>query len=283
LTATGPAIEFDGVSVSLGGQSVLSDVSLSVGEGSFLALVGPNGAGKTTLLRTANGLVTPTFGTVRVAAVAVGETSARELARRVATVPQETHLGFDFDVHSVVEMGRTAHRTRFGGDPEADREAVERALDRTETTALADRSVGELSGGEHQRVLLARALAQETPVLLLDEPTASLDINHQLATLSLVRELVREGRTAVAAIHDLDLAARFCDRMALVADGRLLAVGTPPEVLTSERLAKAYGVPTAVTENPVTGTPTVTALEREEGRAAGEGGGTRHRVGADDD
>jgi iron complex transport system ATP-binding protein len=269
-------ITVDGVSVELGGNPILDAVSLSVGEGSFLALVGPNGAGKTTLLRTVNGLVEPAAGEVRLGGTAVAELSARALARRVATVPQETNLGFDFDARSVVEMGRTPHRSRFGGGADGEGEAVARALDRTDTAALADRSVGDLSGGERQRVLLARALAQDTPALLLDEPTASLDINHQLATLSLVRELVREGRTAVAAIHDLDLAARFCDRMALLADGELLAVGTPGEVLTSDRLATAYGVPTEVTENPVTGTPTVTALERELEP-------TPRRVEADDD
>jgi len=268
-------IEVDDVCVEFGDATVLRDVSLSVGEGSFLALVGPNGAGKTTLLRTLNGLLEPTAGRVTVDGADVTGLSARELARRVATVPQENHLGFDFDARSIVEMGRTPHRTRLGGASEGDREAVERALDRTETAALADRPVGELSGGERQRVLLARALAQETPVLVLDEPTASLDINHQLATLSLVRGLVDEGRTAVAAIHDLDLAARFCDRMALLADGELLTVGTPGAVLTSERLASAYGVPTAVRENPVTGTPTVTALEREQR--------VSRRVEADDD
>jgi iron complex transport system ATP-binding protein len=256
-------IEVDGVSVAFGDSTVLRDVSLSVEAGSFLALVGPNGAGKTTLLRAVNGLVALTTGSITIDGAAVASLSARELARRVATVPQETHLGFDFDARSIVEMGRTPHRSRLGGSSEGDRDAVERALERTETAALADRPVGDLSGGERQRVLLARALAQETPTLLLDEPTASLDINHQLATLSLVRHLADEGQTAVAAIHDLNLAARFCDRMALLADGELLAVGAPDAVLTSERLADAYGVPTAVTENPVTGTPTVTALERE--------------------
>ena len=260
-------IAFEDVAVELGGKSVLEDVSLAVEEGSFLALVGPNGAGKTTLLRTVNGLVAPSAGRVELDGADVSGLSAREMARRVATVPQETQLGFDFDARSVVEMGRTPHRSRFGGPNEADQQAVERALARTETADLADRSVGELSGGERQRVLLARALAQETPALLLDEPTASLDINHQLTTLSLVRDLVDEGHTGVAAIHDLNLAARFCDRMALLAEGTLLAVGTPDEVLTSERLAEAYGVPTAVTENPVTGTPTVTALERARERA----------------
>jgi iron complex transport system ATP-binding protein len=262
-------IRIEDVAAELGGREVLRDVSLSVPAGEFLGFVGPNGAGKTTLLRVVNGLVEPTRGRVEVAGEPVAGRSARDLARRVATVPQETTLGFDFSVRDVVAMGRTPHQSRFAGTDETDRDAVERALDRTDTTGLADRPVGELSGGERQRVLLARALAQETPVLLLDEPTASLDINHQVATLSLVRDLAREptgeGRTAVAAIHDLDLAARFCDRLALVADGELAAVGTPREVLTAERLERAYGVRAVVSEHPVTGTPTVTALGPGEG------------------
>jgi iron complex transport system ATP-binding protein len=261
-------IRIEDVAVELGGREVLRDVSLSVPAGEFLGLVGPNGAGKTTLLRTVNGLVEPTRGGVEVAGEPVAGRSARDLARRVATVPQETTLGFDFSAHDVVAMGRTPHRSRFDGADAEDRSAVERALARTETADLADRRVGELSGGERQRVLLARALAQETPVLLLDEPTASLDINHQVATLSLVRELAAEGRTAVAAIHDLDLAARFCDRLALVADGSLVALGSPEEVLTAERLERTYGVRTVVSEHPVTGTPTVTALGHGGGESA---------------
>jgi iron complex transport system ATP-binding protein len=239
----------------------------------------------------------------------------RGLARRVATVPQETSVGFDFPVRDLVAMGRTAHRSRFSRAAESDRAAVRRALDRTDTASFADRAVGSLSGGERQQVVLARALAQSAPLLLLDEPTASLDINHQVRVLGLVRDLVggatgssaggtggdgsrsetgadeegsgggsadpeHGGRTAVAAIHDLDLAARFCDRVALLADGQVQAVGPPHRVLDEDRLAAAYGVATAVRENAVTGTPTVTALgERAERRA----GRPAAAVEADDD
>jgi len=156
-------------------------------------------------------------------------------------------------------MGRTPHQPRFGADPDG-RAAVDRALERTDTDALADRPIGAVSGGERQRVLLARALAQETPALLLDEPTASLDINHQVRTLELVRGLVDEGRTALAAIHDLDLAARFCDAIAVLADGRVLASGRPGDVLTESVVEAAFGVRAHVDENPATGTPRVTAL-----------------------
>jgi len=274
-------IDLDGVAVDLGGRRIVEGVDLGVDAGEFLALVGPNGAGKTTTLRTVNGVLAPASGTVTVDGRPVPALSARETARLVATVPQETALGFDFDVRSLVEMGRTPHRARFARTGEADREAVERAMDRAGVAALADRPVGTLSGGERQRVLLARALAQETPALVLDEPTANLDVNHQVRTLGLVRDLVDEGRTAVAAIHDLDLAARFCDRMAVLAGGGVAACGPPGAVLTDETVEWAFDVPARVVDHPVTGTPSVTALDRraagtarDDGRTTGDASGT---------
>jgi len=255
-----PSVGINGVTVELGGRRVLDGVDLDVEAGSFLALVGPNGAGKTTLLGTVNGLVAPAAGRVTVDGVGVDGLSARELARRVATVPQEPTLGFEFPVRNVVAMGRTPHRSRFERASGADRRAVDGALERTSLVGLADRPVGELSGGERRRVLLARALAQETPVLVLDEPTANLDVNHQVRTLGLVRDLVDDGHTALAAVHDLDLAARFCDAMAVLAEGRLLAAGPPNEVLTEPVVEEAFGVRARVEENPETGTPQVTAL-----------------------
>ena len=169
------------VSVRAGEVDILADVSLDVSEGEFLALVGPNGAGKTTLLKAMGGLLSPTSGSVSVDGRDLGALSARETGRLVARVPQETSFGFDFSVREIVEMGRTPYRSRFRRDPDPDGdELVQRALERTGTAALADRSVEGLSGGEKQRVLLARALAQDAPVLLLDEPTANLDINHQV-------------------------------------------------------------------------------------------------------
>jgi len=253
-------IEIEDLGVSVGDTTVLEDVSLSVADGEFLALIGPNGAGKTTLLRACNGVLAPDAGTVTLDGDRVSTLSARAISRRVATVPQGTHLGFDFTVRGLVAMGRTPHRSRFGTADETGRAAVESALQRTDTARFADRSVGELSAGERQRVLLARALAQSTPVLLLDEPTANLDINHQVRTLSLARELADGGKTVAAAIHDLDLAARFCDRAALVADDRLVDVGPPESVFSAERLETAFDVRTAVATSPITGTPAVTPL-----------------------
>jgi iron complex transport system ATP-binding protein len=280
----GTAVDVDGVSVRLGDETVLRDVDATVDRGAFVGLVGPNGAGKTTLLRTIAGVLTPASGTVRIDGDDVHALPSRAASRRVAVVPQDTSLAFDFDVREVVAMGRTPHRSRFGGGDAAGREAVDRALERTAVDHLAGRPVSDVSGGERQRVLLARALAQDAPVLLLDEPTASLDINHQVRTLELVRELVREGKTAVAAIHDLNLAAHYCDELLLLGDGRALAAGAPTDVLTEDRLATAFGTRAAVARHPVTGSVYVTALP--ETAAGGErglvhvvgGGGTAARL-----
>lgn len=253
-------IDVDGVTVTLDDSRILQNVSLSVPAGSFVGLVGPNGAGKTTLLRTVNGVLTPEDGTVSIDGQAVGSLSPRSVARLVATVPQDTNVSFSFSVREIVAMGRTPHRSRLQRSERST--AVDRALERTETAELADRSVGAVSGGERQRVLLARALAQDTPAMVLDEPTASLDITHQVRTLELIRSLTDDGTTALAAIHDLDLAARFCDAIVVLAEGRVLAEGTPESVLTESVIEDAFGANARihVHENPVTNTPSVTTL-----------------------
>ena len=248
------------ITVGFGEAGVLDGVSLSVDAGEFVGLVGPNGAGKTTLLRAINGVLDPGAGTIHVEGHARDACSTRQWSQRVATVPQDTSVSFAFRVEDIVEMGRTPHRSRSQfGTSESDRRRIVDALDRTDTARFRERSIDELSGGERQRVFVARALAQDTPLLLLDEPTASLDVNHQVEILELVRDLVGEGRGALAAIHDLDLAARFCDRLALLSDGRIRAVGPPEDVLDPGVLDEAFATSTTVTTNPATGTPTVTA------------------------
>nr|WP_231554195.1 ATP-binding cassette domain-containing protein [Halobellus rufus] len=254
---------------------MLDGVDATIDSGRFVGLVGPNGAGKTTLLRTINGTLAPDAGSVTVEGRRIQELSSKAASRLVATVPQDTAVAFEFDVRTVVEMGRNPHRSRFGGWREADSEAVERAFEWTDTEQFADRAVSTLSGGERQRVLLARALAQESPLLLLDEPTASLDINHQVRTLELVRTLVARGKTAVAAIHDLNLAAQYCDELLLLADGEVAAFGPPASVLTEDALGDAFGANAVVSRHPVTGSVYVTALP--EGRRAG-GEADRGRV-----
>jgi len=271
------AIDVDGVSVALGGVTVLDSVSTSVGEGQFVGLVGPNGAGKTTLLRAINGALAPNQGTVHVAGEDVAALGSRATSRLVASVPQSTALAFEFPVRHVVAMGRTPHIGRFGTRTATDREVVDAAMERAAVTDLADRPVTEVSGGERQRVFLARALAQDTPVLLLDEPTSDLDVNHQVRTLDIVSDLVAEGRTVVAAIHDLDLAARYCDELRLLYDGRIQASGPPASVLTDATVEAAFGARATVTDHPVTGSVSVTAFVDDpdvaDGRVHVVGGG----------
>jgi iron complex transport system ATP-binding protein len=251
-------IELHDVAVSFGDVSVLDGVDLRVDRGEFVGLVGPNGAGKTTLLRTVNGVLEPDNGEVWLDDDRVAGLHSREISRRLASVPQDTHLGFAFTVEQVVEMGRTPHRSRLDWSDGSG--AVEAALERTGTAEFRDRRIDDVSGGERQRVLLARALAGEPEGLLLDEPTASLDVNHQLRVLGLVEEFVAGGHAAIAAIHDLDLAARFCDRLAVLSGGAIRARGSPAAVLRDPRLGEAFETTAAVTQDPVTGTPTVAAV-----------------------
>jgi iron complex transport system ATP-binding protein len=274
---TEAAVAVEDVTVSLGGVPVLDSVSTTVDAGRLVGLVGPNGAGKTTLLRAINGVLAPDGGRVRVDGDPLSTLGARATSRRVATVPQSTASTFEFDVRRIVSMGRTPHVGRLGTRTEVDRRAVDEAMARTAVDHLADRPVTEVSGGERQRVFLARALAQDTPVLLLDEPTSDLDVNHQVRTLELVAELVAEGRTVIAAIHDLDLAARYCDELRLLADGRIRAAGPPASVLTDETVAAAFDTRAAVTSHPVTGTASVTAFAGD----ADDADGRVHVVGGD--
>ena len=272
-TASDPTLVVDDVSVTLGDSEVLLGVSLRVERGELVGLVGPNGAGKTTLLGAIRGTISPSAGRVVVDGQPVAGLSARAVGRLVATVPQETELSFSFPVETAVEMGRHPHIGRFGTAGPDDRRTVADAIERSALADLADRPVTDLSGGERQRVLFARALAQETPLLLLDEPTANLDINHAIRTLDLVRSVVDDGRAAVAAIHDLNLAARYCDRLVLLTEGQVVASGTPRAVLTSETLEAAFGARTVVAEDRVIDAPRVTALSTRESPGEATSGG----------
>ena len=280
----GPMIDVDDLTVRFGSVTALSSFSTAVPAGRFVGLVGPNGSGKTTLIRAIAGVLHPDAGSVTVAGRPVTGVSSRTVSRSVAVVPQDTSLTFEFSVREIVAMGRTPYVSRLGRAERSDRAAVDRALERTAVSDLADRSINEVSGGERQRVLLARALAQETPVLLLDEPTASLDINHQIRTLELVRELADDGKTVVAAIHDLNLAAHYCDELVLLGGGRLVASGEPADVLTEDHLESVFGTRAVVTRHPVTGSTLVMALpEPQTADPAGRvhvigGGGSAARI-----
>jgi iron complex transport system ATP-binding protein len=251
-------LELKSLTVYYGTYLALRQVSLSVMPGEVVGLIGPNGAGKTTLIRAASGALRVNSGSVLVCGGDAARLSPAVRARRLAVVPQARNLPEYFSVWEAVLLGRTPYLGWFGHSGPRDRQRVHWALERTDTLPLAQRMIGELSGGEQQRVLLARALAQETPILLLDEPTAHLDLRHQGSLLALVRELAREqGLAVLMALHDLNLAALFADRLALLVGGRLQALGSPAEVLTADRLREAFNTPVNVVPHPEYGTPLV--------------------------
>jgi iron complex transport system ATP-binding protein len=224
------------------GAAVFRGVSFAVGAGELVGLCGPNGAGKSTLLRLLLGLHAPSSGQVTLAGRPLAALSRREIARHVALLPQDAPADVPLSVREAVSLGRLPHLGRLQPETAADVDAVARALEATDTTGLAERPLTELSGGERHRVHLARALAQEAPLLLLDEPIAGLDIAHQLAAMDLLRATAGANRAVVVALHDLALAGRRCDRILLLADGALRADAPPAEVLTPETLAGVFGV-----------------------------------------
>lgn len=234
-------LSLSGLSADLGGRSVLDGVSLAVGGGEFIGLIGPNGAGKSTLLRAVLGLV-PSRGAVEIAGRPAAALPARERAKIVSYLPQERDIAWAVTVERVVMLGRAPHVAPFAGPGARDRKAVERAIAHMDVAALAGRPANELSGGEKARVLIARALAQEAPLMLADEPTAGLDPAHQIALMRALQGVTREGGSVVACLHDLGLAARWCSRLILLDAGRLVADGKPTEVLTAQRLRDVYGV-----------------------------------------
>lgn len=251
-------LHIQSLSVGYGARLVLHEITLHIQAGEILALIGPNGAGKTTLIRAVSGVIRPKSGSLRSEGENLAGMPPRQRACKMAVVPQARNLPDPFTVWQTVLLGRTPYLGWLGQPSETDRARVHWALERTETLDLAERRIGELSGGEQQRVLLARALAQETPILLLDEPTAHLDLHHQTMLLDLVYALTRENHlTVLMALHDLNLAALYADRVALLVDGYLQAVGSPAEVLTAERLSLAYRLPLHVIPHPDFGVPLV--------------------------
>ncbi len=233
------AIHIDDVTVSHGRKALIRNVSLLVGRGEMVGVIGPNGAGKTTLLRTLYRAQKPSSGRVPVDGQDIWQISAKRAARRVAAVLQDTAADFALTVDDVVAMGRTPYKRAFDGDNADDRRIVAEALEAVDVSDLACESLDRLSGGQKQRVMIARALAQRTETIVLDEPTNHLDLRHQHDALHLLRAT---GATVVAALHDLNLAAAYCDRICVLDSGSVVATGTPVEVLTTDLLAAVYGV-----------------------------------------
>ena len=235
------------------GPDIVRGTSLTAQPGGVTTLLGPNGGGKSTLLRTMSRLLAPRSGRVRVGGVDVHSLSARECARRVAVLPQHPVAPEGLTVGELVARGRHPHRPRWRGASARDRAAVAEALERTGTAGLADDDLATLSGGQRQRAWLAMAVAQETPVLLLDEPTTYLDPAHAIEMLDLVRGLADEGRTVVMVLHDLSMAAMYSDRVVVMKDGAILADGGTRDAITPALLAEAYGLRADVLDDPAGG------------------------------
>jgi iron complex transport system ATP-binding protein len=263
----GLRVEVLGLTCRLGGIAALSGVSLTVAPGTVFAVVGPNGAGKTTLLRAMAGALGPEAGSVLVDGADPRALPVRALARTMAVLPQRPAVPVGVTAREAVAWGRIPHLSRLARPGQADLEAVDAAMAQTGTLALAARPVEALSGGERQRVLIARALAQRPRLLLLDEPTAHLDMSAQVEVAGLLRTLAAGGLTVVAALHDLNLAAAYADRLALLARGRVLAAGSAAEVIRPETVREAYGAAVGVRTHPITGRPFVVAASPRARRA----------------
>lgn len=243
-------LEVNEVAVAIASRRIVNEISLYVASGAIVGLIGPNGSGKSTLLRAVYRLLRPAAGYIHLGGDDVWQLRAREAARRTAVVVQETPSDFDFTVREVVEMGRTPHKGLLEADNAHDAALVEGALRRVNMADFGERSFNTLSGGEKQRVLVARALVQEPKLLVLDEPTNHLDIRYQLEILNLVRDL---GITTLVTLHDLNLAAGYCQRLYLLSAGRIATAGTPEEVLTPAWVRTVYGVTAVSAPHPVTG------------------------------
>jgi iron complex transport system ATP-binding protein len=250
------------------GRPVLRGVDFSLERGELVAIVGPNGAGKSTLLHLLLGVLQPDRGSVRSSGQALAGLDRGEIARRVAFVPQEARADFDFTVQELVAMGRTPYLGRFQPERTTDVEAVNHALDVTGTRAFAERLVSELSFGERQRVHVARAIAQTTDVLLLDEPTSNLDVGHQLEIMGLLEGLVRGGKAAAVALHDLSLAARFADRVVVLSGGRIVGDGKPADVITEAMLEAHFLIRARVHRGEPDGVVVVVPFAQAGGGAA---------------
>jgi iron complex transport system ATP-binding protein len=248
------ALELVGTSFAYGSEPVLSDVHLSVETGRFFGLMGPNGSGKTTLLQLLSGAIRANAGAVKIMGRDVTSWDRRELARLVAVVPQRFDLAFPFTVQEVVLLGRVPHRGPLALDRDDDLRVAREAMEAVEVAHLASRRMHELSGGEFKRVVVAKALAQQPRILLLDEPAAHLDIRHQVSLYQLIEDIRRRtGFTVVSAMHDLNLAAAYCDRVALLSQQRVARIGSVEEVMTYRHLRDVFGTDIYVGVNEFTG------------------------------
>ena len=278
-----PAIGAQGVFFQIEAKTLLDRADLHAAHGQMVGLIGPNGAGKSTFLRAISGVLRVQGGNIHLDGADLRSLTSKEVAAGLAIVPQIVPYTHGFTAMELVLMGRYPHLGRFQIEGAGDERIAREAMRLTETEQFAERTLDTLSGGERQRVIVSRALAQQPRILLLDEPTANLDVLHQLKVLGLVRQLVDDGLTSVAAIHDLNMASRFCDRLVLLQEGRVLAEGTPEEVLTPKLIAQAFGVKAAVYRDPHTASLAISLIGPADGNGTTSGvpvAGAPHRNGS---
>lgn len=248
---------------SYGKNEVLKGVSMDFYNGTFYGIIGPNGCGKSTLLKNLYGYFSPSEGQVSIYEKDISRMKAKKRAKYIAYVPQETNTGFDFTVYDVIAMGRTPYHTPFSAMSAEDNDKIIEAMEETSTLNLKDKNINELSGGEKQRTILARAFAQDSEIILMDEPVSMLDINHQVEIMDLARSLAdKNNKTIICVLHDLNLAAQYAQHIFLMSDGHLIKSGMPDEVLTKEIITDVYHVPVRVDNDPESGLKTVVPLSR---------------------
>ncbi len=261
-------IRVDKLRFSYNSSPILNGIDLAVRKSEVLAIIGTNGSGKTTLLKNISGVLAPETGAIYLDLKRLADFSPADLARCLTVVEQEREVGFDFTVREIVALGRIPHRSRFARETEGDRGSIRRAMELADITSFAERSIHTLSGGEKQRVFLAMALAQEPRILLLDEPTTHLDITHQIQIMEIVRQQAAAGLTVLIAVHDLNLAAQYADRVAILYKGRLLAVGRPEQVLTTVNIRRAFATDVVVGRNPLTNSIYINPIPRKPAKQA---------------
>lgn len=251
-------LQINDIDVKIGQKTILQQVKFNIHKGEFFGLIGPNGSGKSTLLKTIASIQKAQHGTIKIHDLPQRTFSNKELAKEISYVPQETIVGFDFKAIDIVRMGRHVYSTLFKNDTKEDETIVHWALEQTGTLHLKDQSIQRLSGGQRQLIMIAKALAQDTPIILLDEPISALDVYYQLKVLTMLQALCEQGKTIIIVLHDLNLASRFCNKLLLLNDGRVQKLGTPEEVLTETLLNDIYHINSYIEKNNYTNCVSVT-------------------------
>lgn len=255
-------LEVEDLKFGYGKKLVLDEVSFNVKKGEFISIIGPNGSGKSTLLKTLNNIYNPWKGKIIIKGRSIKELKKKELARVMALVLQDNNIDYEFTVEEIILMGRHPHKGRFEKENKNDYKIIEESLEMTNTTYLRNRIITEISGGEKQRVMIAKALAQRPEIILLDEPTSHLDINHQIEILKLLKDLNKEkGTTIILVIHDINLGIRYSDKVIMLNEGKIIDIGNPEDVITKENIELSYNIKVEIEKNKYTDSLYITPLE----------------------